>query len=36
MQGFLRGAAADNNPSDDPQILLHPGIGYFNAPHAPF
>ncbi|MDX2043328.1 MAG: hypothetical protein SF097_19080 [Acidobacteriota bacterium] len=36
MQSFLRGFAADNNPADDPQLILHPGIGYFNAPHAPF
>ncbi|MFN0112789.1 MAG: CAP domain-containing protein [Blastocatellia bacterium] len=36
MQGFLKGFAADSNPKDDPQIILHPGIGYFNAPHAPF
>lgn len=36
MQSFLKGVPADNNPQDDPQIILHPGIGYFNAPHAPF
>ena len=36
MQGFLKGFPADSNPKDDPQIILHPGIGYFNAPHAPF
>lgn len=36
MQGFLKGVPADNNPLDDPQIILHPGIGYFNAPHGPF
>lgn len=36
MQSFLKGLPADNNPKDDPQIILHPGIGYFNAPHAPF
>lgn len=36
MQGFLKGFPADSNPKDDPQIILHPGPGYFNAPHAPF
>lgn len=36
MQSFLKGLPADSNPKDDPQILLHPGIGYFNGPHAPF
>ncbi len=36
MQSFLKGVPADNNPKDDPQILLHPGVSYFNAPHAPF
>lgn len=36
MQGFLKGFPADSNPQDDPQIILHPGVGYFNAPHAPF
>lgn len=36
MQGFLKGVPADNNPADDPQIILHPGVGYFNAPHGPF
>lgn len=36
MQNFLRGVPTDANPSDDPQIILHPGPGYFNAPHAPF
>jgi len=36
MQSFLKGLPADANPGDDPQIILHPGIGYFNAPHAPF
>ncbi len=36
MQSFLKGVPADSNPKDDPQIILHPGIGYFNAPHAPF
>lgn len=36
MQSFLKGVPADSNPQDDPQIILHPGIGYFNAPHAPF
>lgn len=36
MQSFLKGIPADNNPKDDPQIILHPGIGYFNAPHDPF
>jgi hypothetical protein len=34
--GFLKGVPADSNPKDDPQILLHPGVSYFNAPHAPF
>jgi uncharacterized protein YkwD len=34
--GFLKGAPADSNPKDDPQILLHPGVSFFNAPHAPF
>lgn len=33
MNGFLKGVLADSNPNDDPQIILHPGIGYFNAPH---
>ncbi|MEP7336791.1 MAG: CAP domain-containing protein [Acidobacteriota bacterium] len=36
MNGFLKGFLADSNPKDDPQIILHPGVGYFNAPHAPF
>lgn len=36
MQGFLKGHPADSNRSDDPQIILHPGVSYFNAPHAPF
>lgn len=36
MQSFLKGVPADSNPKDDPQIILHPGIGYFNAPHEPF
>lgn len=36
MQGFLKGYPADSNPGDDPQIILHPGVSYFNAPHAPF
>ena len=36
MQGFLKGFPADSNPKDDPQIILHPGVGYFNAPHPPF
>lgn len=36
MQGFLKGLPADANPKDDPQIILHPGVSYFNAPHAPF
>lgn len=36
MQGFLKGVAADSNPKDDPQVILHPGVSYFNAPHAPF
>lgn len=34
--GFLKGVPGDGNPKDDPQILLHPGASYFNAPHAPF
>ena len=33
MNGFLKGVPADSNPKDDPQIILHPGIGYFNGPH---
>jgi uncharacterized protein YkwD len=36
MQSFLKGHPADSNPGDDPQIILHPGVSYFNAPHAPF
>lgn len=36
MQSFLRGLPADSNPKDDPQLILHPGVGYFNAPHSPF
>lgn len=36
LQGFLGGVPADGNPKDDPQILLTPGQGYFNAPHPPF
>jgi uncharacterized protein YkwD len=36
MQSFLKGFPADSNPGDDPQIILHPGPGYFNGPHAPF
>jgi hypothetical protein len=36
MQSFLKGLPADSNPKDDPQIILHPGVSYFNAPHAPF
>lgn len=36
MQSFLRGVPADSNPHDDPQLILHPGISYFNRPHAPF
>lgn len=33
MGNFLTGVPADANPKDDPQIILHPGPGYFNAPH---
>lgn len=36
MQSFLKGVPADSNRADDPQIILHPGVSYFNAPHAPF
>ena len=36
MRGFLSGVPADSNPKDDPQVILHPGQGYFNAPHGPF
>ena len=36
MASFLRGVPADNNRADDPQVILHPGVSYFNAPHAPF
>ena len=35
-KSFLRGVPADANPKDDPQILLTPGMGFFNAPHDPF
>jgi hypothetical protein len=36
VNGFLKGFLADSTPKNDPQIILHPGPGYFNAPHAPF
>jgi uncharacterized protein YkwD len=33
---WLQGVPADNHPGDDPQIILHPGVSYYNAPHPPF
>jgi hypothetical protein len=36
MLNFIKGLPADSNPKDDPQIILTPGVTYFNAPHAPY